>query len=91
MRRLIPLTLALLFAVALSGPAARAGITPFRMGPDGDVVPGDVIVAVDDQPVNDLDELLAQFERRNPGDTVTLTLWREGRTRKQATVLGKPE
>lgn len=77
--------------VTRGGPAARAGITPFRMGPDGDVLPGDVIVAVDDQPVNDLDDMLTQFERRNAGETVTLTLWREGRTRKQVTVLGKPE
>ena len=77
--------------VTRGGPAAKAGITPFRMGPDGDVQPGDVIVAIDDQPINDLDDMLTQFERHNAGDTVTLTLWREGRTRKQAAVLGKPD
>ena len=26
-----------------------------------------------------------------PGDSVTLTLWRNGQSRKQAVVLGKPE
>ena len=77
--------------VTRGSPAARAGITPFRMSPDGEVLPGDVIVAIEDQPVNDLDDMLTQFERHNAGDTVTLTLWREGRTRRQATVLGKPE
>jgi S1-C subfamily serine protease len=45
---------------------------------------GDVITAVNDEPVADLDDMLAQLERRQPGDTVTLTLWRNGQTRKQA-------
>jgi peptide methionine sulfoxide reductase MsrA len=33
--------------------------------------------------------MLAQLERHQPGETVTLTLWRGGQTRKQAVVLGK--
>ncbi len=39
----------------------------------------------------DLDDLLAQLERRAPGDTVTLTLWRGGSTRKQPVVLAPGE
>ena len=77
--------------VVRGSPAARAGLQPFRVGTDGDVIAGDVIVAIDDQPVTDLDDMLTQFERRNAGDTVQVTLWRDGRTRKLPVVLGKPE
>ena len=74
--------------VGAGTPAAKAGLMPFRRGSQGDVVGGDVITAVNDEPVADLDEMLSQLERRQPGETVTLTVWREGRTRKQSAVLG---
>jgi S1-C subfamily serine protease len=41
--------------------------------------------------VTDLDGMLAQLERRSPGDSVTLTVWRAGQTRKQAVVLAAGE
>jgi S1-C subfamily serine protease len=34
---------------------------------------------------------LSLLERRGAGDTVTLTLWRNGQTRKQSAVLGSAE
>jgi len=73
--------------VTTGGPAARAGVRPFRRGDEGGVVQGDVITAVDGEPVANLDELLTQLEQHQPGDSVTLTLWRAGKTRKQAVVL----
>ena len=73
------------------GPAARAGLQPFRRGGNGEVVPGDVITAVNDEPITDLDAMLTQLERRQPGDNVTLSVWRSGQTRKQSVVLGKSE
>ncbi|MDH4060713.1 MAG: trypsin-like peptidase domain-containing protein, partial [Aquincola sp.] len=72
-------------------PAARAGLQAFRRGDRGDVVPGDVITAINDEPVADLDDMLSALEKHQPGDNVTLTLWRNGSTRKQAVVLGKGE
>ncbi len=78
--------------VSVGSPAAKAGLTPFRRGNRGEVVvAGDVITAIDDQPVTDLDGMLSQLERHQPGDSVTLTLWRSGQSRKQAVLLGKPE
>ena len=77
--------------VSGNGPAARAGLQPFRLNQRGDVMGGDVITAVEGEPVGDFDELLTILERRQPGDTVTLTLWRAGQTRKQAVVLGSSE
>jgi S1-C subfamily serine protease len=73
--------------VGAGTPAARAGVQPFRRGQRGEVVAGDVITAINDQPVADLDDMLAQLEQRQVGDTVTLTLWRSGQTRKQPVTL----
>ncbi len=72
-------------------PAARAGLQPFRRGNRGEVLPGDVITAIDGEAVNDFDDMLAALERRQPGETVTLSVWRDGRTRQQALVLATPE
>ena len=73
--------------VGSNTPAARAGLQAFRRGNRGEVVMGDVITAINDEPVADLDAMLSLLERRQPGDTVTLTLWRAGQTRKQSVVL----
>jgi S1-C subfamily serine protease len=76
-----------LVRVAPGGPAQRAGLVPFSRSRDGSIVPGDVITAVDDAPVENLDEMLNALERLQPGDRSTLTLWRGGKTRKQAVTL----
>ena len=52
------------------------------------MVPGDVITAINGEPVATLDDMLTLLERHQPGETVTLTLWRAGKTRQQAVVLG---
>ncbi len=72
-------------------PAARAGLQPFRRGSRGEVLAGDVITAINDEPVNDFDDMLTLLESRQPGETVALTVWREGRSRKQSLVLAAPE
>ncbi|MDP1900503.1 MAG: trypsin-like peptidase domain-containing protein [Rubrivivax sp.] len=77
-----------LVQVRPNSPAARAGLQAFRRGNRGEVIAGDVITAINDEPVADLDDMLGQLERRTPGETVTLTLWRAGKTRKQGAVLG---
>lgn len=80
-----------LVQVGPNGPAARAGLQVFRRERNGDIVAGDVITAINDEPVGDIDEMLSQLERRAPGESVTLTLWRNGQTRKQTVVLGAGE
>jgi len=77
--------------VTAGGPAARAGMQPFRRSDAGGVVQGDVITAVNDLPVASLDDLLTQLEGHQPGDSVTLTLWRAGKTRKQSLALAPPQ
>ena len=73
--------------VGVDSPAAKAGLMPFRRGARGEVIGGDVITAINDEAVTNLDDMLALLERRQPGDTVTLSVWRNGQTRKQAVAL----
>ena len=80
-----------LVQVAPGGPAARAGLQPFRRGSRGEVLAGDVITAINDEPVADLDDMLTHFERRQPGEAVTVSVWRAGQTRKVSLVLGSSD
>ena len=57
-------------------PAQKAGLQPFQRAGDGNVVLGDIIVALDGKPVATLDDLLELLERHQPGDSVTLTIVR---------------
>jgi S1-C subfamily serine protease len=66
--------------VAPGGPADRAGLKPFQRRRDGALVIGDVITAINDAAVSDFDDLLNELEKRAAGDTVRLTVWREGRS-----------
>ena len=63
------------------GPAAQAGLQPFRRGDLG-IVAGDVITAIDAEPVQTFDDLLSRLEAHQPGQTVGLTVSRGGQTRK---------
>jgi S1-C subfamily serine protease len=73
--------------VGARSPAAEAGLQPFTRARDGRIVHGDVITAIDNEAIADLDDMLALLERRQVGERVTLTLWNNGKTRKQALVL----
>jgi S1-C subfamily serine protease len=77
-----------LVQVMPGGAAQRAGLQPFARGSQGGIVPGDVITAINDEPLSDLDSMLSVLERFQPGEKVTLSLWRDGKTRKQEAVLG---
>jgi S1-C subfamily serine protease len=77
--------------VGRGSPAAKIGLEPFRRGSRGEVLAGDLITAVDGEPVADLDDMLAQLEQRRPGERVILSIWREGRSRQQPVELGDGE
>ncbi|WP_282025443.1 S1C family serine protease [Limimaricola cinnabarinus] len=72
---------ALVLDVAPGSEAARKGIVPARVA-RGRLLPGDVVVALDGMAVTGLDDLLGLIDRRRPGESVTLTLSRNGRSRE---------
>ena len=76
-----------LVQVSPRGPADRAGLQAFRRGNRGELIQGDVITHVADQPVKNLDDLLGVLERRQAGDVVSLGVWNKGQNRKVAVTL----
>jgi S1-C subfamily serine protease len=62
-------------------PAEQAGLEGPRRNRYGRIVLGDVIVAVDGEPLDSRGELLDLFEAKGVGGTVTLTLDRDGKRR----------
>ncbi len=73
----LPLGIAIVGVVPGSS-AEGIGLRPFRRSASGGVIGGDLIVAVDKEPVAALESMLEQFEKHQPGDTVTLTVLRQG-------------
>ena len=78
----------LVMALVEGGPAAQAGIEPVRMKIER-IAPGfirksldpdsaDLIVAVDHKRVRTVEELLTEVEKHRPGETVRLTVVRDG-------------
>lgn len=56
-------------------------------GESAGLKPGDVIVAIDDKQINTTADLLETIGRKRPGDEVTVTFNRDGRTMEGKTVL----
>ena len=71
-------------------PAHQAGIQPFKRAPDGSLVVGDVIVALNGKPISSFDELLNALEQHQAGDTVTLSIVRGDKRVEQPVRLGLP-
>ncbi len=72
------------------GAAARAGIEPARIGRDGNVELGDVIVSVDGEKIETLDDLSDALDRRAIGQVVEVVVWRDGRETPIKATLGAP-
>ena len=83
-RYLRPLDLdgVLILGVAPGSPAERAGVRGTQSVDNGAIVLGDVLQAVDGEPVTSAGDLAAELDRHAVGDVVTLTLWRDERTRE---------
>jgi S1-C subfamily serine protease len=65
--------------VTPGSPAAAAGLRGVQPAGDGRIVPGDIIVAVDGTEVESVARLLARLDDHEVGETVRLTLLRDGR------------
>jgi S1-C subfamily serine protease len=79
MARQLGLAGVLIVEVAPNSSAARAGLRPTRRDPTGSVRLGDVIVEVDGKSVGSTDDLFLILEQYRVGDTVVVTVVRDGR------------
>ncbi|CAI9109685.1 OLC1v1009550C1 [Oldenlandia corymbosa var. corymbosa] len=71
---------ALILQVPKDSVAAKAGLIPTSRGFAGNIILGDVIVAVDNKPVKNKSELSKVFEDYNIGDEVVLQIRRGSET-----------
>ncbi|MBN1237455.1 MAG: trypsin-like peptidase domain-containing protein [Gammaproteobacteria bacterium] len=69
----------LVLDVAPGSPAERAGFRPTRVRADGSVILGDVIQAIDGEPIESLAALSSTLDGYAFGAEATVTLWRDGR------------
>ena len=72
------------------GPAAQAGLQPTTRDDNGEVSLGDLITAVDGQPVAKISDLDGLLDSHKVGDTVTLSVERDGKKQDvKATLVGE--
>jgi S1-C subfamily serine protease len=71
--------------------AADAGLRGTRVGQGGRIIPGDIVQEIDGKAVKSTGDLQGRLTDYKPGDTVTLTVWSEGKTRKVRIRLQEPE
>ena len=77
----------LVLRVEAGSAAEAAGLRGSRIDRNGNLIPGDIILAVDGEPVKDVSELLSQLDSHRIGDRVTLRVSRAGRELNLAVVL----
>ena len=80
----------LILGVEPQSPADRAGLKATEQTPNGEIIPGDVIQALDGKKILTADQLFAVLERRSPGEEITLQVWRDGKTREVKLKLDPP-
>jgi S1-C subfamily serine protease len=83
----------LVIETAPGGPAATAGVqggdTPTQLGGRDIVLGGDVILSINDKEIRKIDDVLGYLEQSTePGETVKLTLWRDGQIMEIDVTLG---
>ena len=74
--------------VIRNSPAERAGLTPLSRDENGTLKLGDIIIAADDTPINDGDDLLNFLDEKQPGDTIHLRILNNGEERTVSVKLG---
>jgi S1-C subfamily serine protease len=68
----------LILQVQPGGPAAKAGLRGTRRDEDNQIVLGDVVTAIDDAKVSRVNDLHGALQARKVGDTVRVTVARDG-------------
>ena len=76
-----------ILGVTRGSAAEQAGLAGAELLPDGRIRPGDILLAIDGKPLDDVDDLYARLDDYNIGDTITLRLLRDGSERDAPVVL----
>jgi S1-C subfamily serine protease len=77
-------------SVAKGSPAEQVGIVPTRVDPmTGQLVLGDLVTHIEGVELHSTAELHLQLEKHKPGETVTLTVLRDGASRTLSIVLAR--
>lgn len=74
-----------------NSPADQAGLQGARRNNWGQINLGDVIVAIDDTPIANDDQLQATLEQYKPGDKVVVSVMRQGKLIQRKLNLAAPE
>jgi S1-C subfamily serine protease len=82
----IGLTGVLIATIEPDSSAAKAKLQPTRRDRQGDILLGDLIVAVDDKPVATVEDLLEAFEQHEVGNRVKLKLLRDARSSEETSL-----
>ena len=87
---------AYLSGIVEGGPADEAGLQGASGQTEQNDLPvptgGDIVIALNGQPVRDMDDLILLISQQNPGDMVTLTVLRDGQeTEIEATLDARPD
>ena len=77
-----------ILAVPPNSDAEKAGLRGTQRTSRGQITPGDIIQKLNDRPVRSSQDIYLALEKLHPGDTVTLTIWRDGQTLQVPLKLG---
>ena len=85
--RLLDIEGVVILRVEPGSAAEQAGLKGVTVTQGGTVIPGDVVVALNGQPVDSVNRLRSRLDELQVGDTVELTVRRDGQERKVPVVL----
>ncbi|HUQ30743.1 MAG TPA: trypsin-like peptidase domain-containing protein [Pyrinomonadaceae bacterium] len=69
----------MIWEIAPNGSAAAAGLRGLAQTEDGDIVMGDIIVAIDGEKVSEKDDLFRILDKHQIGDTVKVEIFRDNK------------
>ena len=77
--KLLDVSGVVILRVAPDSSAAKAGLTGINISRSGEVVPGDIITAIDGKSVDSVGKLQSRLDDYRVGDTVRVTVLRRGK------------
>ena len=68
----------IILSISPGSAADSAGLKSATITPEGNIIPNDIIVALDKKPIDSVDKLLARIDAYRVGDTIQITVLRNG-------------